>query len=136
MIVEDDEDAAELFARWLRDAGLSVAIASDADRALALAPILRPAVMVIDLGLPTTDGIVLMDLLREKPELSCRYVAVTAYAGARLPLLCRAAGFGAYFQKPVPRAAFVQSVVAMASREPQARLLSGVSGGQTRFVAR
>ncbi len=118
LIVEDDEDSAELFAWWLRDAGLSVRIVSDGDRALILASVLRPAVVVIDLGLPTTHGILLMDQLR---ELTCQYVAVTADASARLPVRCRAAGFGAFFQKPVPRAAFVQSVFVMARSQERTR---------------
>ncbi len=121
MIVEDDADSAELFAKWLQDAGLRVSVVSDAELALIFAPVLRPAVVVIDLGLPTIDGIALIGQLREIGNLSCQYVAVTAYGGVRLPVLCQAAGFSAFFQKPVHREALVKSVFGMASLEASAR---------------
>lgn len=111
LIVEDDADAADLFARWLRRAGYSVSTVSDAPRALILASVLRPAVLVIDLGLPGIGGMALIAQLRELPELvTSRYIAVTGHTGVELPALCSAAGFDAFFQKPVPRAALLKSV--------------------------
>jgi len=88
---------------------------------MALAPVLCPSVIVIDLGLPTTDGIALVETLRSMPELSCQFIAVTAYWGARLPALCQAAGFGAFLEKPVMRAELVECVSSTARREERAR---------------
>lgn len=113
LIVDDDADAADLYALWLHGAGHRVSIVSDARRALILAPILRPNVVIVDIGLPGIDGIELVGKLRELPELvHCRYLAVTAYSDPRLPGRCHAAGFSEFFEKPFPEAALVKSVFA------------------------
>jgi len=113
LIVDDDADAADLYAMWLRGAGHRVSIVSDAQRALILAPILRPAVVIVDIGLPGIDGIELVGKLRELPELvHCRYLAITAYSDPSLPGRCRAAGFAEFFEKPFLEATLVKSVFA------------------------
>ena len=61
LLVEDDNDAADLFATSLRRVGLAVSSVGDAEHALAIAPSLRPAVIVIDLGLPGLDGVALAE---------------------------------------------------------------------------
>jgi len=111
LVVDDDADAADLYAHWLRDAGHGVNIANDAPRALLLAPVVRPAVVLIDLGLPGIDGIELVRELRVLPDLrsSC-FVAVTAYADTKLPARCEAAGFWHFFSKPTPREDLLRSV--------------------------
>jgi len=122
LIVEDDADAADLYGLWLRDAGHRVSIVGDATRALILAPMLRPAVVVVDIGLPGIDGVELVRELRALPELVyCRYVAVSAYAEVSLPARCRAAGFADFFEKPMPRLALVRSVRDAARRDEHAR---------------
>ena len=55
LIVDDDADAAELFATWLRREGHQLSIAGDSARAAILAPMLRPDVAVIDIALPATS---------------------------------------------------------------------------------
>ncbi|HYP99098.1 MAG TPA: response regulator [Polyangiaceae bacterium] len=110
LIVDDDAGAADLYALWLRDVGHRPSIVSDAKRALILAPILRPAVVVAAIGLPGMDGIELVRRLRELSELAhCRYVAITADADASLPGRCRAAGFAEFFEKPLQKAALLKS---------------------------
>lgn len=113
LIVEDDPDAAELFAIWMRSAGHRVSVACDARSALELAEALRPSVAVIDIGLPIVDGIQLIGELRELRELErCQYIAVTAYQNVELRACALAAGFAAFFEKPMPREALLESVLA------------------------
>jgi len=113
LVVDDDADAAELYALWLRNEGHRVSIAGDATRALILAPLLSPALIVIDIGLPGMDGIELVSKLRERSELThCKYIAVSAYMDERLPAHCLAAGFAAFFQKPMPMRQLTASVSA------------------------
>jgi CheY-like chemotaxis protein len=122
LVVDDDADSAELYAVWLRSAGHRVSIMNDAERALILSPVLRPAVAVIDIGLPGIDGMELVSKLRAMPELApCQYIAVTAYADVRLPARCHAAGFCAYFEKPVARATLVDRVLAATALHERAR---------------
>lgn len=124
LIVDDDADAAELYAIWLRSAGHRVSIVSDAARALILAPVLRPTVAVVDIGLPDLDGIELLGLLQKLPQLThCRYIAVSAYAGVGLPARCQRAGFEAFFEKPFNGRSLIASVATATRSEvkPEAR---------------
>ena len=115
LIVDDDGDAAELYAIWLRNAGHKVSIVSDAARALILAPVLRPMVAVVDIGLPDVDGVELVGLLRSFWQLAhCHYIAVTAYAGIGLPVRCQKAGFDDFFEKPFHPRALTESVATAA----------------------
>ena len=115
IIVDDDVDAADLYGIWLREAGHRVSIVSDAQRALILAPILRPSVVVTDIGLPGIDGIELVSRLRQLTELEdCRYVAVTAYKEASLAGRCRAAGFSDFLEKPFSAPTLINGVFAAA----------------------
>jgi DNA-binding response OmpR family regulator len=56
LLVDDDVDFAELMAEALRDEGHRVAIARTAAAAQELAGVLRPDVVLLDLGLPDADG--------------------------------------------------------------------------------
>jgi CheY-like chemotaxis protein len=122
LIVDADTDSSDLYAIWLRSAGHRVSIASDAARAVILAPMLRPTVAVIEIGLPGVDGVELVRMLRQFPELEhCRYLAITAFADERLRGRCREAGITQLFEKPLPRPALVEAVFAVAGLGVRAR---------------
>lgn len=68
LIVEDDEDIAFLIEFVLRQQGYHVSVSSDGKEALAmLDSSLPPALVVMDLMLPFSDGISLVKHLRAKP---------------------------------------------------------------------
>jgi two-component system KDP operon response regulator KdpE len=56
LVVEDDPSTAEIVATALRARGNNVAVASTGRRALELASLCEPDVVVLDLGLPDIDG--------------------------------------------------------------------------------
>jgi CheY-like chemotaxis protein len=56
LVVDDNEDAAESLAALLRIFGHEVGVALDGEQALALAPELRPDIVLLDLGMPRMDG--------------------------------------------------------------------------------
>jgi CheY-like chemotaxis protein len=56
LVVEDDPTVRFLERYLLEDAGYTVVVASDGDRALELAPTCRPDLVVLDVGLPTISG--------------------------------------------------------------------------------
>jgi two-component system, OmpR family, response regulator RstA len=64
LLVEDDRRLAELTAEYFGQNGLSVAIESRGDRALAQFAKLRPRVVLLDLMLPGEDGLTLCRELR------------------------------------------------------------------------
>ena len=56
VICEDDRPVAECFAEVLEAAGYRAVVAADGEAAIRLAAELRPAAIVLDLGLPGLDG--------------------------------------------------------------------------------
>jgi DNA-binding response OmpR family regulator len=64
MIVEDDPAIADLVQRYLLREGFGVHVETDGGRALAAIRTLRPAAVVLDVGLPTMDGIEICRALR------------------------------------------------------------------------
>jgi len=57
LVVEDDDEIAQVLQRSLRLEGYEVRIASDGEQALAMHAEYVPDVVVLDLGLPKVDGI-------------------------------------------------------------------------------
>ncbi len=66
LVVEDDPTIADFVARGLREAGFAVDVAGDGQRGLELALETRPDVAVVDLMLPTLDGLALIETLRRR----------------------------------------------------------------------
>jgi DNA-binding response OmpR family regulator len=62
LVVEDEMKISGVVRDYLVDAGFDVTVAADGDAALASARGTRPDLVVLDLGLPTTDG---LDVARE-----------------------------------------------------------------------
>jgi two-component system alkaline phosphatase synthesis response regulator PhoP len=62
LVVEDDREIAQLVRDYLERAGFETAWAGDGDQALQQARIVRPDLIVLDLGLPKRDG---FDVIRE-----------------------------------------------------------------------
>lgn len=56
LVVDDNEDAAESLAALLRLFGHEVDVAFDGEQALALAPEVKPDLVLLDLGMPRMDG--------------------------------------------------------------------------------
>jgi DNA-binding response OmpR family regulator len=65
LVVEDDEEIAQVLQRSLRMDGYDVKIAADGVRALEEAHAYLPDVVVLDLGLPRLDGIDVAKRLRD-----------------------------------------------------------------------
>ena len=62
LVVEDEMKISRVVRDYLRDAGFDVSVAADGDAAIASARGVRPDLVILDLGLPTTDG---LDVARE-----------------------------------------------------------------------
>jgi signal transduction histidine kinase/CheY-like chemotaxis protein len=102
LIVDDNVDAAQLLAQSLKALGHTTALAHDGPSALAAASQFRPAIALLDLGLPVMDGFELGRRLRDDPGLAgIVLVALTGYAQAVDRERTAAAGFDAHLVKPV-----------------------------------
>jgi PAS domain S-box-containing protein len=102
LIVDDNEDALELLAELLRNAGHVVATAKDGPTALAVAKTCHADVAILDIGLPVMDGYELADRLRaELGEAVPRLIALTGYGQDSDRARSRTAGFTEHLTKPV-----------------------------------
>jgi CheY-like chemotaxis protein len=101
MIVEDNADAALMLAMLLESAGHEVIVENDSLRALARSRSERPAVCILDIGLPEMDGNELARSLRAQPETAdCILIAITGYGQEHDRRAARDAGFDHHFAKP------------------------------------
>src|SRR5207248_7225312 len=102
LLVDDNQDAAELLGEVLRSAGHDVAIAHDGPEALGLLRRFHPEIAVLDIGLPVMDGYELARRLRNEPTLDhLRCIAVTGYGQETDRARSRQAGFELHLVKPV-----------------------------------
>jgi DNA-binding response OmpR family regulator len=102
LLVDDDEDLLVALAAPLRRQGFDVAVATDAVTAISVAVKRPPDVVVMDIGLPGGDGLLVMGRLRSLPQLAGAPVIIIS---GRDPEKHRdaalAAGAAAYLIKPV-----------------------------------
>jgi len=111
LIVDDNQDAADMLAVVLTDWGHTVRVARDGPAALRLVEQFTPDIGLLDIGLPVMDGYELARRLRADPALAqLRLIAVTGYGQARDRAAAEQAGFDEHFVKPVDLAALKASL--------------------------
>jgi CheY-like chemotaxis protein len=117
LVVDDDNEARDLFASILGDAGATVRIADTADDALILLRDRPIDVLLADIEMPGKDGYqlareALADTATRGGQLNA--IAVTAYARPEDRILALEAGFQWYLTKPVEPAELVSIVASLA----------------------
>jgi signal transduction histidine kinase len=100
LLVDDNQDAAELLCEVLRSVGHHVEVAHDGPAALGLVSRFHPEVAVLDIGLPVMDGYELARRLRGQLD-RLRCIAVTGYGQETDHARSRQAGFDLHLVKPV-----------------------------------
>jgi PAS domain S-box-containing protein len=102
LIVDDNEDGAEMLSIVLSQKGYDTRVAHDAPGALKIAEAFKPATAFIDIGLPVMDGYELAAKLRAMPSLAgMRLIALTGYGQEADRRRGREAGFDDHLVKPV-----------------------------------
>ena len=102
LVVDDDEDLAQLLAKVLVTRNYEVRTARDSATAMRAVTEFAPEVALIDIGLPMTDGYELARELRKVLPLgSCRLIALTGFSEEGEKEKARAAGFEEHLLKPV-----------------------------------
>jgi CheY-like chemotaxis protein len=102
LLVDDNEDSADLLANLLRGEGHEVAVAYDGAQAVKLLAGFAAEIGVLDIGLPVMDGYDLARVIRDLPGgRDCRLIAVTGYGQSRDRKRGGEAGFDAFFTKPL-----------------------------------
>jgi PAS domain S-box-containing protein len=102
LVVDDNEDAAQMLALYLETMGHEVLIEHTPHLAIARAKLDEPDVCILDIGLPEMDGNELARRLKaDKKTAHALFVAVTGYGQESDRLKSLAAGFDHHLVKPV-----------------------------------
>ena len=101
LLVDDFDDALDIYATYLTHKGYRVEVASDGLEAVAKASQLLPALILMDLRMPLLDGTAALKRLRADPRFATTpIIALTAHALDEQRYLALAAGFDAVIAKP------------------------------------
>ncbi|HEX6308215.1 MAG TPA: response regulator [Longimicrobiales bacterium] len=102
LLVEDDPLLRHAFRLLLEDAGYEVHEAGTAAEALDEANARKPALVLLDLGLPDRPGLEVARELTSQPQTAgVRVVALTGRVGAHEREACLEAGCTHFFTKPI-----------------------------------
>ncbi len=101
LVVDDNADAAETVAAYLRLEGHETKVVTEGAEVLAAARVFEPQVVVLDIGLPGLDGYQIARQLRAQPNTrEALLIAVTGYGREEDRQRAAAAGFDCHFVKP------------------------------------
>ena len=118
LIVDDNEDAADLLAEMLEADQHQVRTAFDGPTALSVGAEFEPDIAILDIGLPVMDGFELATQFGVHPQLRrTRLIALTGYGQAEDRARSRAAGFAAHLVKPVESATLQAALQDAIARE-------------------
>jgi two-component system CheB/CheR fusion protein len=121
VIIEDNDDSRRMLEAMLRLDGHEVRIARDGEEGLAAIRRERPAVAIVDIGLPTLDGYELARQVRRLQDGQALYlVALTGYGRAEDRRAVLEAGFDEHLVKPLKRGELEQ-VLNRARRRSRAK---------------
>ncbi|MEH1852346.1 MAG: PAS domain S-box protein [Nostoc sp.] len=113
LVVDDEPDIRDLITFILQDYGVEVTAVASAQEAIQSLSESIPDVLISDIGMPKTDGYMLMREVRSRsPQQggSVPAIALTAYAGEMNQQQALAAGFQMHISKPVDPDVLVKAI--------------------------
>jgi CheY-like chemotaxis protein len=111
LVVEDFDDAREMYRDYLEFSGFGVETARDGREAIEKTRELQPDLVLMDLSLPGIDGWEATRLLKSAPETShILIIALSAHALAAEGERARAAGCDGFIAKPCLPPDLVQEI--------------------------
>jgi len=118
LLIEDNEQNRYLASFLLEHAGHEVVHAGDGPAGIETAAVVDPALILLDIQLPTMDGHDVARTLRRDSRLDrVPIVAVTSYAMVGDRERALAAGCDGYIEKPIDPETFVQEVEGFLGRD-------------------
>jgi two-component system response regulator MprA len=116
LVVEDDQEIADVLRRTLRGEGHEVRSAGDGAEALRLAAEFIPDLVVLDLGLPKLDGVEVCRRLRAESDVPILILTARTETGDRVEGLD--SGADDYLVKPFERQELLARLRALLRRRP------------------
>jgi two-component system, cell cycle response regulator DivK len=120
LLVEDNEMNQDMLRRWLQHWGFHVLLANDGAEGITLARTAHPDLILMDINLPTVDG--LEATARLKAARSTRGIPIlvlTAHATIDDRRRSVAAGADEYESKPVDFARLREKIIALLAAQAQ-----------------
>jgi signal transduction histidine kinase/ActR/RegA family two-component response regulator len=121
-LVEDNHDARETMAEYLRVLGHEVTQAADGREGLELILAQKPDLAIVDIGLPAIDGYEVARQVRTTAELSTVLIALTGYGQPDDRKRALEAGFDVHLVKPVDLEALARLTLEARHRHETAAL--------------
>jgi len=116
LVVEDDEEIAQVLQRSLRLEGYEVRVAADGEAALDQSAAFNPDLVILDLGLPKLDGMEVARRLRSADAVPILMLTARDALEARVEGLD--AGADDYLVKPFERQELLARLRALLRRRP------------------
>ena len=121
LIIEDEEDAAELFAEMMRVSGFRVVKTSKSTPAISLMSSEKPDVILLDIMMPEISGLDILRQMRREPELA--NIPVIVVTAKSMPADIKngmEAGASTYLTKPVGYLELKEAVERTLANKPTA----------------
>jgi two-component system, OmpR family, response regulator MprA len=116
LVVEDDQEIADVLRRTLRQEGHEVRSAGDGEQALTAAAEFMPDVVILDLGLPKLDGVEVLRRLRADDDVPVLILTARSDLDDRVEGLDT--GADDYLVKPFERKELLARMRALMRRRP------------------
>lgn len=129
LVVEDEVDLAGLIGSYLERDGFEVTLAHDGLMAVGIAREVDPDVVVLDLGLPSLDGVEVCRRIRTFSD--CYVVMLTARADEVDTLIGLSVGADDYMTKPFSPRELIARITAMLRRPRASTTTPEASGGRS-----
>ena len=100
LVIDDDEVLLSLLSLTLREEGYDVVSTADGPQGILLYKEHKPALVLLDLGLPTMSGIEVLREIRQFDE-KAKVIVVTGYGSVESAVVAIRYGAWDYVQKPV-----------------------------------
>jgi two-component system nitrogen regulation response regulator GlnG len=109
LIVDDDQDIAQMLAALMKKEGLASLVAYNGETALQMVPVRAPDLMLVDVTMPGIDG---MEVLKRVKETNpcLPVIMITAYAAIPTSVAAMRAGAFDYLPKPFDHAEVIRVV--------------------------
>jgi CheY-like chemotaxis protein len=113
LCVDDDWQMLEILKAMLEPFGATIHTAISADEALRLFNQCQADIVICDIGLPETDGIILMQRIRSQSSGTAA-IALTGISNYQVRERAFDAGFDRYLVKPVPDFILIETICKLA----------------------
>ena len=114
LIIDDEADVCTFFRRLLTRKGYAVVTAASEPEALSALEAGKFSVALVDLKLPDTDGIKLLEIIKSRQPV-CEVIIMTGYSTVKTAVAAMQLGAYEYLEKPFDNIEEIEALVARAA---------------------